>query len=514
MGKKKKLALPSTNDSEACWEHPLESRANTSIGDEAGSSPQCSKDLSSKSRKQIDDSERSSTSPKLRRTWSLSSAAFRDQGQINFYSSSDPSRSPGNASSGSRRQHEQSSCPSREMKFKVKHAQMEMPNDYHSSGPVRPCSRTCYDSSGNSSTSSSTVSNGVLARYIDGEQHRGINGSMNKYSQRSNGWRPPRAQCLPPSSTTARIADKPRFYSSREAKCSLPRFLSEEVGEYGFGNDSPRSIAETVVNRLSQHHAVPKATSKELGENIPIKVTDNGSESGDITIKLDSEMSTRVYHLQNQGLVLLNESTQFCSNLLEFIKEKVGRFHPTEHRIEHIKNCLDGQFFLESETKIRGFKHRIESLTMSLQKLSILLQAKSDPSSLSSGVDNALQLNSQYPEDGLRSELEAETLFSRLLREKLYSKELEVEQLQAELVTAVRGNDILKCEIQNVMDSLSCLTHTMKDLELQDYLSKLQALEENILLKEGQITILKDTLGSKSIEFLAPPSSMWEFRLQ
>ncbi|KAG7031837.1 hypothetical protein SDJN02_05878, partial [Cucurbita argyrosperma subsp. argyrosperma] len=74
------------------------------------SSPQCSKDLSSsKSRKQIDDSERSSTSPKLRRTWSLSSAAFRDQGQINFYSSSDPSRSPGNASSGSRRQHEQSS---------------------------------------------------------------------------------------------------------------------------------------------------------------------------------------------------------------------------------------------------------------------------------------------------------------------------------------------------------------------------------------------------------------------
>ena len=91
-------------------------------------------------------------------------------------------------------------------------------------------------------------------------------------------------------------------------------------------------------------------------------------------------------------------STQFCSNLLEFIKEKVGRFHPTEHRIEHIKNCLDGQFFLESETKIRGFKHRIESLTKSLQKLSILLQAKSDPSSLSFGVNNALQLNSQYPE--------------------------------------------------------------------------------------------------------------------
>lgn len=42
-----------------------------------------------------------------------------------------------------------------------------------------------------------------------------------------------------------------------------------------------------------------------------------------------------------------------------------------------------------------------------------------------------------------------------------------MEQLQAELVTAVRGNDILKCEVQNQMDSLSCLTHKMKDLELQ-----------------------------------------------
>lgn len=106
---KNNLALPSKNDSEAYWEHPSESRMNTSIGDKAGSSPQSSKDLTSKSWRQIDDSERSSSGPKLRRTRSLSSAAFRDQGQINFYGLSDPSRSPGNASSGSKRQHEQSS---------------------------------------------------------------------------------------------------------------------------------------------------------------------------------------------------------------------------------------------------------------------------------------------------------------------------------------------------------------------------------------------------------------------
>ncbi|KAA0034026.1 rho-associated protein kinase 1 [Cucumis melo var. makuwa] len=910
---KNNSALPSTNESQTHWEHPFESRTSSS---KAGSSPQ-----STRSGKHIDDSERFGMGPKLRRTRSLSSAAFRDQGQVDFYGSSDPSRTPGNSSSGFKQQCEPSSCcqsPSREMQFKTK--QMEMPNDYYTSGFVRPSSRACYDSSGNSSTSVSSVSNRVLDRYIDGEQHQEINGSMNKCSQRNNGWRPPRAQCLPHTSTTASIKDKPRSYSSREAKGSISHLLSEEVGEYGFGNDSPQSIAKTVVDRLSQHHVVPKANSRELGENVPITVTDihtrssngcfdpnsdlanqpcfptdapwktvsehmyetckpsetnedfdgelqkrakeaeervmylseeleqerfnqyrkfdvsdliqiikiltgerftfaleisnllqsriadrtcareelrqanaelesrtqklekekielqvglekeldrrsndwsfklekyqleeeglrgrvrelaeqnvslqrevsslnkmvtenrtittnleqnivdltakidekneenkylqinlskleedyrgaiegmdcirknyeekekeckdlhksitrlsrtcneqektidglrerlseqfsniqpvekfdkqferlkieqmrltgvelalrkelescrvevdslrrenikiltrlkdNGNESGAITFKLDNEMSARVYHLQNQGLVLLNESTQFCSKLLEFIKEKVGQFCPTEHRMEHIKNGLDGQFFIESEIKIQSLKHGIESLTMSLQKISMLLQAKSNPTSQTSGVDT-LQLNCQYPEDGLRSELKAETLFSSLLREKLYSKELEVEQLQAELVTAVRGNDILKCEVQNGMDGLSCLTHKMKDLELQlrmknEEISKLhmgveestrelesvkailekvskerdmmleevnkyreknmllnsevdvlksnvETLEEDILLKEGQITILKDTIGSKSIDLLASPNSSWDFQLQ
>ena len=42
-----------------------------------------------------------------------------------------------------------------------------------------------------------------------------------------------------------------------------------------------------------------------------------------------------------------------------------------------------------------------------------------------------------------------------------------MEQLQAELATAVRGNDMLKCEVQNGMEGLSCLSHKIKDLELQ-----------------------------------------------
>ena len=45
--------------------------------------------------------------------------------------------------------------------------------------------------------------------------------------------------------------------------------------------------------------------------------------------------------------------------------------------------------------------------------------------------------------------------------------ESEVEQLQAELAAAVRGNDILRAEVQNTQDDLSYATHKLKDLELQ-----------------------------------------------
>lgn len=54
-----------------------------------------------------------------------------------------------------------------------------------------------------------------------------------------------------------------------------------------------------------------------------------------------------------------------------------------------------------------------------------------------------------------------------LLREKLYSKEQEIEQLQAEVAAGVRGNEVLQREIQNVLDSLSINTHQLKDLKIQ-----------------------------------------------
>ncbi|KAF5770812.1 hypothetical protein HanRHA438_Chr14g0674721 [Helianthus annuus] len=263
------------------------------------------------------------------------------------------------------------------------------------------------------------------------------------------------------------------------------------------------------------------------------------------TFKLDQELWSRVRCLQNEGMCLINDSVQLCLKLIENVKER------------GLHNGLDSQFIMESDMKVQGFRRGAECLTRSLQNVSDALQEKSTPDKECSEV--------------MISDLKAEALMTSLLREKLYSKEVDVERLEAELATAVRGNNVLRCEVQNAMDSLSCITHKMKDLELQvikkdeniyhlqvnlqdckkelavvngilpkvseerDMLwdnvkqysennmllnseigmlkKKIEALDEDVLMKEGQITILKDALG-KPFDLLSSPTPSEGFLLR
>ncbi|XVF83377.1 hypothetical protein PTKIN_Ptkin16aG0480600 [Pterospermum kingtungense] len=301
-------------------------------------------------------------------------------------------------------------------------------------------------------------------------------------------------------------------------------------------------------------------------ENIDLlnRLKGNGKDIGALTFKLDTEMRNRVCCLQDHGLSMLNESTYLSSKLIEFIKGRASQLQET-------RQGLDSQFIVESDMKVQSIKRGTESLTRSLQAISALLQEKPSPvHSAWEDPDGSRKLNNQASEEILKTELKAETLLTSLLREKLYSKELEVEQLHAELAAAVRGNDILRCEVQNAMDNISCLTHRLKDLELQmikkdenktslqnelqesmeelsilrgilpkvsqerdlmweevkQYSEKnmllnsevnvlkkrIEALDEDILLKEGQITILKDTISNnKTFDISGSLDSSREF---
>ncbi|KAK5826537.1 hypothetical protein PVK06_021461 [Gossypium arboreum] len=204
-------------------------------------------------------------------------------------------------------------------------------------------------------------------------------------------------------------------------------------------------------------------------ENIDLLNSLNGTTNdiGGLTFKLDKEIQNRICCLQDQGLSMLNESTHLSSKLIEFIKGKASH-----NQLRVTQQGLDGQFLIESDMKVWGFKCRIQNLARNLETISTLVHEKSSSVASNSHLtsmnpDVPTKLNKRSSEELTRTEIKTERLLTSLLREKLYSKELEVEQLQAEVSAAVRGNDILRCEVQNAMGNISCLTHRLKDLELQ-----------------------------------------------
>ncbi|KAK8356845.1 hypothetical protein V6Z11_A05G384000 [Gossypium hirsutum] len=232
----------------------------------------------------------------------------------------------------------------------------------------------------------------------------------------------------------------------------------------------------------------------------------NGNENIGLTFKFDNELQDHVCRLQNHGLSMLNEIINLSSKLIEFIKGKPSHLQGTQPG-------LDSQFIVESDLKIEGFKRGIESLRRSLQTISGLLHEKSGlvaSDSHSASVDPTMSTkrNNQSSEKIIRSELKAETMMTSLLKEKLYSKEVEIEELQAEVAAALRGNEILRCELQNSTDNISWLTHRLKDLQLQ-ILKKdenVSRLERELQESTKELTILKGILVKVSEE----RDLMWE----
>ncbi|CAH8385047.1 unnamed protein product [Eruca vesicaria subsp. sativa] len=298
-------------------------------------------------------------------------------------------------------------------------------------------------------------------------------------------------------------------------------------------------------------------------ENICLlnRLKGNGKEIDITTLKLENELKMRISCLQDQGLQMLNESNHLCYKLLKFIKGKLTQVTETCQDTGSMKDGLSEQFMIESEMKVHGIRRGTENLKRSLQTVTSVVASNSESSC--SSTDRPKEQRNQSVEDNLRAELRAETLITSLLREKLYSKEQEIEQLQAEVAAAVRGNEILRCEVQNTLDHLSVKTHELKDLKLQmlkkdENINRLELnlqeaakditslktvlpkvsderdqiwrelrqcceknmllssenetlrvtidkLEERVLEKEGEITILQDTIGSKHRNIFSSP---------
>jgi hypothetical protein len=165
---------------------------------------------------------------------------------------------------------------------------------------------------------------------------------------------------------------------------------------------------ELALRRELESFGIEVDSLRRENINLLNRLKGNGKESIAFAFKLDKELWNRTCCLQNQGLSMLNESTQLCSKLLEFIKGKAGQLLPdAKQGVEAIKNGLDAQFFVETEVKLQGFKRGTESLTRSLQMISSLLHEKSTPTaakvqSKCIDADGPVQPNDQTSEVNCR----------------------------------------------------------------------------------------------------------------
>jgi len=217
----------------------------------------------------------------------------------------------------------------------------------------------------------------------------------------------------------------------------------------------------------------------------------------------------------------------------------------------------------------QSIKGEIESMKRSLKTMNYVLSEKLNVQQKSSEIAGSSPSGEQM--DDFELKLKEEAMLSRVLKEAVFLKELDIEQLEVDLTSSLRLQDVMINEIQRVQGELSCITHKAKQLELQvskkdeamneiqqdfqesakelaalrgtlktvteerdlswqeakqlrrnisimqnevvSLKKKIEALDEDILLKEGQITILQDSI-EKPFDIICSPRSMREFDME
>ncbi|KAM0855832.1 hypothetical protein ACQ4PT_049510 [Festuca glaucescens] len=291
-----------------------------------------------------------------------------------------------------------------------------------------------------------------------------------------------------------------------------------------------------------------------------LQSTENGSSFS--SIRLAQELQARVDNLQIQGLSLLDKTSQLCTKLLDLVK---CRRHENEHDRD-----IDA---LDYTLEFQSIKGGIENMKRSLRATNAVLAEKQNlieksGEAAAGGTSPRVQKDELYLVDS-EFKLKEEALLSRVLKEALLSKELDIEQLQSDVASLLRIQDVMRNEVQRVQDELSCITHKAKHMELQgskkdesinqiqqdfqesskeisslrgqlkivtderdlswqeakqlrrttsvmqneigSLKKKIESLEEDILVKEGQISILQDNIYKPSLDFICSPTTMKQF---
>ncbi|KAH9327622.1 hypothetical protein KI387_007800, partial [Taxus chinensis] len=210
------------------------------------------------------------------------------------------------------------------------------------------------------------------------------------------------------------------------------------------------------------------------------KSREEGSGYG--LIKVDEELRARLEELQSQALSLLDENSIICAKLLEVIKYHM--YHIDELGINEVEETLDVLSMeqkrvtvIEHEMNVNRLKRKADSLRKSVHMVRGILKEKTIITcnqTLSQDIVKTDKLQSELCSSEvkeqiseLQQELKAETIVSRLLREKLCSREVEVEEFMEEIAKLKERQEILEADIGRLQDLLGTACHKARDLEFQ-----------------------------------------------
>ncbi|KAF7049146.1 hypothetical protein CFC21_057739 [Triticum aestivum] len=205
-------------------------------------------------------------------------------------------------------------------------------------------------------------------------------------------------------------------------------------------------------------------------------------------LRVDLELHARVDNLQMQGLSLLEDTSCLCGKLLDVMKSKS----------ENIRS-VDALAAIEYTLKYQNIRQGMDNLALSLRKVKSVLVEKHNEEDNTVGVP--VRHDTLYRDD-FEIKLKEEALLNRVLKEKLLSRELDIEQLQADVASFVRIQDAMENEIHRTQDELCRATHKFKHFELQ-VLKKdesINQIEQDFQESAKELTTLRCTLKSVSDE--------------
>lgn len=105
----------------------------------------------------------------------------------------------------------------------------------------------------------------------------------------------------------------------------------------------------------------------------------------------------------------------------------------------------------------------------------------------------------------------------------MLKKDDNINRLQSDLQESTKELTVVRGILPKISEERDLMWKEVKQYNERNMLlnsevgmlkKKVEALDEELLIKEGQITILKDTIGSTPFDILGSPDSSREFLLQ